>query len=447
MKISRHLVLSAMAVACAQVAVAGVSADEAAKLKSELTPLGAEKAGNKDGTIPAWTGGLSDPKAPRGGRRPDPFASEKPLFSITAQNLAQYADKLAESQVAMFKKHPTYRIDVYKTHRTMAAPQWVYDNTLKNATKASLTKDGAKVESAYGGIPFPIPKSAEEVMWNHRLAWRTPGWHQDFNVWLGTGGKLILASSGQADYSMPYYYKDKASDFKGVMWQIRQHTVAPAIRAGEAIIGREPIDDTAGNQTWTYVAGQRRVRKLPVSTYDVPTPASAGLLNFDEINVFAGAMDRYDWKLVGKKEVFIPYNSNKFLQPQKDSDVLGPNFLNPDHVRWELHRVWVVEANLKPGMRHTKPKRRFYCDEDSWVCALGDSWDAKGQLVNAAWHLSYVAPEAPGLLKGAFGVYDLITGDYVANSVLNTFQDQMPVTEPKSDSYFTPEAMAADGVR
>jgi hypothetical protein len=131
----------------------------------------------------------------------------------------------------------------------------------------------------------------------------------------------------------------------------------------------------------------------------------------------------------------------------KDLDVLGENFLNPDHVRWELHRVWVVEANLKPGMRHTKPKRRFYCDEDSWVCALADSWDAKGQLVNAAWHLNYVAPDGPGMLKGAFGIYDLITGSYVANSILNEQRDQLVLTEPKPDSFFTGESLSGEGVR
>lgn len=442
----RNTITAVAAAVCAHAAVAGVSAEEAAQLKSTLTPLGAEKAANADGSIPAWTGGVTGGTF-KGGKRPDPFAADKPLFSITAQNLDQHAAKLAESQVAMFKKHPTYRIDVYPTRRSMAAPQWVYDNTAKNAVRSTLAADGSKVEGAYGGIPFPIPKRAEEVMWNHRLAWRTPGWGQDFNVWLGTGGKLVLASGGHADYSMPYYYKDKESEFKGVIWQIRQTSSAPAIRAGEGILGKENIDDKVAPQTWVYVAGQRRVRKLPVAAYDVPTPASAGILNFDEINVFGGNMDRYDWKMVGKKELYIPYNNNKFLQPAKDADVLGTNFLNPDHIRWELHRVWVIEANLKPGVRHTKPKRRFYCDEDSWICALGDSWDAKGQLINAAWHLTYVAPEAPGVLKGAFGIYDLITGDYVANSVLNSYSNQMPTGEAKSESFFTPESLSGDGIR
>ena len=118
---------------------AAVSADEVAKLKTDLTPFGAEKAGNKDGSIPAWAGGYTTPIAGDkvGGRRGDPFSGEKPLFSITAKNADQYADKLTDGVKAMLKKYPdSYRLDVYKTQRTAAAPQWVYDNTAKNAVRA-----------------------------------------------------------------------------------------------------------------------------------------------------------------------------------------------------------------------------------------------------------------------------------------------------------------------
>lgn len=428
---------------------AAVSPEEAAKLKGpQLTPMGAERAGNADGSIPAWTGGLSGPaNLVNGGRRPDPFSADKPLFSITGKNVAQYADRLAESQVAMLKKYPDYRLDVYPTRRPMAAPQWVYDNIFKNATRATLVDDGYKLSGAYGGIPFPIPKNGREAMWNHRLGWRTPAWSQDWDVWLVVGGKPILASGGHADYAMPYYFKDRESDFKGTFWTFRTTTAAPAIRAGEAVVMRENVDERIGSQIWTYVVGQRRVRKLPVAAYDSPTPTSAGLLNTDETNLFAANMDRYEWKLVGKKELYIPTNNNKFLQPSKASDVLGANFLNPDHIRWELHRVWVIEADLKPGMRHIKPKRRFYLDEDSWICALADSWDARGQMVNAGIHLSYVVPEGPGVLKGAFGMYDLITGDYVINSVLNNYPVQLPLGDPKPDAFFSPEALSGEGVR
>ena len=35
--------------------------------------------------------------------------------------------------------------------------------------------------------------------------------------------------------------------------------------------------------------------------------------------MFNGAMDRYDFKLIGKKEMVIPYNAYRFQYDQPDS--------------------------------------------------------------------------------------------------------------------------------
>src|SRR6185503_18298037 len=160
MQTAKQSLLLAALLASTVSAQAAVSAHEAAKLKSTLTPVGAEKAGNKASTIPAWDGGLA--KAPPGYKngdvRPDPYADEKPVLSINAKNMVQYADKLTDGVQALMKKYPDFRIDVYPTHRTAAAPQSVYDNTFRNATQAKTVDGGHGVEGAWGGIPFPIPK-------------------------------------------------------------------------------------------------------------------------------------------------------------------------------------------------------------------------------------------------------------------------------------------------
>ncbi len=334
-------------------AVAQVSADQVAKLKTSLTPFGAEKAGNKDGTIPAWTGGHTTPIAGDvpGGRRGDPFKDEKPLFSISQKNVGQYADKLTDGAKAMLAKYPdSFRIDVYKTHRTAAAPQWVYDNIAKNATRARL--NGDLVEGAYGGVPFPIPSSGAEVMWNHILRWRgTAAQWQVTQYQLTSAGNAVLTTVGAADQQMPYYLPDGSPEEfakRGEYWMVRLVNNGPPIRAGEAIVGREQIDGSK-SQSWVYLTGQRRVRKLPNPCCDTPTPATAGVMTFDEIESFTGRLDRFDWKLLGKQEMYIPYNGNRLLQPQKDEAVLSAHHLNPDHVRWELHRMWVVEATLRAG--------------------------------------------------------------------------------------------------
>lgn len=430
-------------------AQAAVTAEEAAKLKTELTPFGAERAGNKDGSIPAWTGGYTTPIPgfKNGGRRGDPFAAEKPLYSVTAENMAQHAGKLTEGTQALLKKYPkTFRVDVYKTHRTAAAPQWVYDNTFKNATTAKL--EGEIVKGAYGGIPFPIPKSAREILSNNELHWRGQAWQNDFRGYLGTAsGQRVLSVEGTGEWQMPYYAQGQQEKFSGDYWLIRLVNSGPPVRAGEAITGKLSMDpDRAA--TWVYLTGQRRVRKLPNACCDTPTPASAGVASFDEVDVLSGRTDRFDWKIVGKQEMLIPYNSNRLHTPAKDSDVLLANHLNPEHVRWELHRVWVVESTLKAGQRHQAPKSRYYIDEDTWVAVLGDRWDANGQLWKTVWSHPVVMPDLPATTpQQQWGFNDLISGAWYASGVVNERSKHYQIVPLKPENYFTGDALAGEGVR
>ncbi len=449
-KMKLALVLSVALVGLvAQPILAAVTPDEAAKLKTELTPFGAEKAGNKEGTIPAWDGGFKPGNAfGPDGRRTDPFADEKPLYSISAKNMDQYADKLSEGVKAMMKKYPDYRIDVYPTHRTATAPQWVYDATFKNATSAKTTPNGEKLEGARAGIPFPIAKSALELMWNRILYWRGVAWQFRVDQYLITSaGKNVLSTVGDADQQMPYYNTSIPNDkWDGGYWFIRLVNAGPPIRAGEAVVGRQNVDWDK-TQSWVYLTGQRRVRKLPESCCDTPTPATAGVMTFDELEGFDGRIDRMDWKLVGKKEMYVPYNSNRTAVPKKDADVISGHFLNPDHVRWELHRVYVIEASIKPGKRHQTPKSRYYMDEDTYMVLLGDRWDGNNQLWKYIWYIPHVQPDVPATAGLEFGYYDLLSGAGYASNLYNESKVQYKMVAPQKDSVFTPESMAGEGVR
>ena len=444
-------VLSLALLAFGHHALATVNADEAAKLKTTLTPFGGEKEGNKDGSIPAWTGGYTTPIPgdKPGGRRGDPFKDEKPLFSITAKNMDQYANKLTDGTKALLKKYPdSYRVDVYKSHRTAAAPQYVYDNTLKNATRAKM--NGDIVEGAYGGIPFPIPKTGAEVMWNHMLRWRGESWQFIATQYQITAdGKRVMTSDGIGDQQMPYYFKEGSPEQfakKPEHWLIRLINIGPPVRAGEAITGRLSVDSDK-DQAWVYLSGQRRVRKLPNPCCDTPTPAAAGIISFDEVETFTGTLKRFDWKLVGKQEMYIPYNGNKLMQPKTDEEVIGKAFVNPDFARWELHRVWVVDAALRSGQRHVVTKSRYYCDEDTWLCVLADRWDANNTLWRTIGTYNVVAPDLPGTFSVSFFFNDLLSGQAYISSLHNTKASQLPLKPRYGDSVFTPDAMAGEGVR
>ncbi|HEY0817321.1 MAG TPA: DUF1329 domain-containing protein, partial [Rhizobacter sp.] len=116
--------------------------------------------------------------------------------------------------------------------------------------------------------------------------------------------------------------------------------------------------------------------------------------------------------------------------------------------RWELHRVWVVEATLKPGQRHQAPRSRYYLDEDTWVAVLGDRWDAKGQLWKTLWAHPVVMPDLPATTpQQQWGFHDLLSGAWYASGVVNERNTHYRIVPRRPDSHFTPDAMAGDGVR
>ncbi|NDY92094.1 DUF1329 domain-containing protein [Ideonella livida] len=430
---------------------AAVSADEAAKLKTTLTPMGAERAGNKDGSIPAWTGGLTQAPAgyKPGDHRADPYPGDKPVLTISAQNMAQHDARLSDGVKALMKKHPDFRIEVYPARRSAAAPQWVYDNTFKNATRAKLAGGGHGTEGAYGGVPFPIPKDAYEVFQNHRLAWTGTHVQAPVRVWVVTGdGKRTMASGGTQTLSKPYYLPDGSLEqFDGYYSLGKFLASEPGSKAGEAILAHDPINASQPRGLWQYLVGQRRVRKAPSVAYDTPDSVTSGIGLFDEAFMLFGPIDKHELKLVGKKELYIPYNNNRAaLAPV--ADLVTPGTLNPKFVRWELHRVWEVEATLAAGKRHVVPKRKYYLDEDTWQIILMDGWDAKGELWRTNFTLALTAPDIPAVVGNMFwGGYDLQTGAYYLNMASNELKAQYQVVPPLPRSFFSPEALANEGAR
>lgn len=430
---------------------AAVSAEEAAKLKTTLTPMGAERAGNKDGTIPAWEGGVTkvDPAWKPGEPRPDPFAADRPLFSIDAKNMAQHEGKLSDGVKALMKKQPGFRIDVYPSRRSAAAPQFVYDNTFKNATRAKLVDDGHGTEGAYGGVPFPIPKDAYEVFQNHRLAWTGQSIQAQIRVWVVTAdGRRAMASGGVQSFNKQYF--DPAGSlekFDGFYSLGKFAVTEPGSKAGEAILAHDSVNSSKPRGLWQYLVGQRRVRKAPSVGYDTPDSVTSGIGLFDEAFNLFGPIDKHQLKLIGKKELYIPYNNNR-AAATKVADLVTPGTLNPAQVRWELHRVWEVEATLAEGKRHVVAKRKYYIDEDSWQIILFDGWDAKGELWRTNFTLTLLAPDLPAVVGNMlWGGYDLQTGAYYLNMASNELPNQYKPVPPLPKSFFSPEELANEGAR
>jgi Protein of unknown function (DUF1329) len=450
-------ILLIAALAVTPFGMAKVTPEEAARLGKDLTPWGAEKAGNAAGTIPAWDGGIATPPAGYGGTGSlyvDPFADDKVLFAITAKNVDQYADKLNEGQIALFKRYPdTYRIDVYPSRRSHALPQWVMENTLKNATRAVTPDDGTGLSGAYGGIPFPIPKSGVEVMWNHKMRYMGSGSEMKYaGNMIHTNGSISVGEAGDLQRLSPYYDKDGSLEtFEGGFFYGMYPTYAPARKNGEVLLLKRHVTSSHKVQAWIYFVGQRRVRRAPTFGFDTPTTSLSGHYSLDDYYGFMGSMERFDWKLVGKKELFIPYNSYKTEEKvgsmQGLSKLYPVKHQNPDYFRYELHRVWEVEATLKEGERHIYGRRVYYIDEDSWSIVLKDAYDGRGELWRTQVLNSYNAYELPGVIQRTMIMLDLRTDEYCVTPNQNYFEGMAKFDNPKPEKYFTVQTLRRLGKR
>ncbi len=436
-------------------AQAAVSPEEAAQLGAQLTPIGAERAGDAAGTIPEWTGGLpvNAGKVDERGFLEDPFAKDAPLFVITASNVEQYKDQLSDGQVAMFKRYPeTFKMPIYPSRRSAALPEDIYAK-IKHSAVTTMAVDGGYgvnnfTDSRY--YAFPIPKNGLEVQWNHVTRYRggnirrvitqaTPQVNGAF-----TPIRFDETVAGPQD--LPDLPKDRGDN---IVSYFKQQVTAPSRLAGNVLLVYETLDQIKEPRSaWVYNAGQRRVRRAPQVDYDGPGTAADGLRTTDNFDMFSGAPDRYDWKLLGKREMYIPYNSYKLDSPDLEyKDIIQASHLNQDHTRYELHRVWEVEATVKPEARHIYAKRKMYFDEDTWQLAVVDHYDGRGQLWRVAeGHMQqyYHAQAAAYTLEV---IYDLNAGRYLALGMKNEERHSFEFGVPLRFSDFTPAALRNSGVR
>ncbi len=427
-------------------ALAQLSSADLARLGQDLTPTGAEKAASADGSIPAWSGGLTQAPAgfTPGQGYVDPFASEKPLYTVTAANLKQYAAHLTPGYQALLQKYPDFSMPVYPSHRTAALPQSEYAQIRQEAATVNLANGGNGLTGyEKSSVPFPIPKSGVEVLFNHFVRYRTGGYqYYPTEMVVQSNGsftpirrevKAVMASAmGNPEPNRLYYYLGKVT--------------SPESVAGSQTLIHEPIDQTGeARLAWTYNPGQRRVLRAPEAAYDSPLGTSDGLRTYDTIDLYNGATDKYDWKLLGKKEMLVPYNTYKLAsRTLKYKDIIQANHLNQDLLRYEMHRVWVVEATLKPGERHIYAKRVFYVDEDSWGILGADLYDGRGELWRVQEAHSLQRYDVLSAIHVSEVVYDLQARRYVTYGLENEERSaRFGLTAKLAD--FNPSALRRSG--
>jgi hypothetical protein len=422
----------------------------AALLVSSLT---AKVAGQVSEAPPA-----TGPDQPLAGYSPGKFrgdyfrySSEKPVFSIDAGNVDKYADKLSAGQIGIIKQRAGYRMDVYPTHRTCWTPDWIRENTKENETKAKLNGDFLET-AVLPGVPFPNPKSGLELIWNWLTLYRGVGY-------VMPGLTLISPKPGDNNWIEAHY--DYAMFFPwgapgkntpqsvNEFWdgQYYKYSTPPAL-LGQGLIERYYFDRVP--EAWYYFTGQRRVRRLPVYTYDAPIIGLEGMYLSDQVNIYYSPPDRFNWKIVGKKQLYIPYNSFGMYDFRKKAhDVYLDKYINPANRRYELHEVWVLDAKVKPDARHVAPHKILYIDTDSWMLVVGEDYDVQGKLWTASeaypipiWELGGTCDDEPYIK------YDLISGRYVEDiTTIGNGKDVHYGKEPGGDPKFTSDFYTAETLK
>ena len=451
MKTGTKILASAVAVATlvgfAAPASARLTDADAARLGADLTPMGAEKAGNKDGTIPAWTGGLCAPPSGWAAAKGyvDPFASDKPKFTISKANVNEHKDKLTPGTLALLNKFDNFKMPVYETRRTACYPQAVYDEVKAMATKLEL--QGFGITGGRSSVPFPIPTNGLEAIWNHQQRYLGGGLSRDYHSFpVRASGDFYKI--GVHEYRIFNQNLDQPQD--NLLLAFMSYFLAPATLEGTVFLVHEPLDQVkTARSAWIYNAGQRRVRRAPDLSYDNIVDGTEGMRVNDQFDAWNGAPDRYDWKLVGKKEIYVPYNSFKLADKslKYEKDMIRKNTINSDLMRYELHRVWEVEANLKAGSKHIYGKRVFYLDEDTWTVVYEDAYDTRKQLWRVAVHpmIQFYDAKVPWYRANIW--HDLNNGNYLFSNVDNEIKTPWVFGEKGKWGDFQPDALRRRGTK
>jgi len=387
-----------------------------------------------------------------GDERIDLFADDKILFTIDASNVDKYADKLSPGQVALIKSYEGYKMDVYPTRRSCAYPDKQYQ-VAKNNARVAKVDDECFLRGGIQSPVFPIPETGCHLIQNGKLS--------VFNAVAGyerTEATLIPTIGGSYEpirrtqkfiFRSVFPQFDSFESLDGVWTRSLSHNLAPPKQAGEMTLVYALVDGHL--KAWTYNPGQRRVRRNPNFEYDNPVPGFQGLIMIDQVNGYVGAADRYNWKMIGKQELYIPYNNHKLFSDKLTyDDILESRYLRRDLIRYELHRVWVVEATVRPDRRHTMARRIFYIDEDAWLIVVVDGYDSRGNLWRVSEHTPQVLYELPACVANSSIYYDLVAGRYAITPAFNEEKEADYLAGAKgliTDEGFTPDDLRRLGRR
>jgi Protein of unknown function (DUF1329) len=233
--------------------------------------------------------------------------------------------------------------------------------------------------------PFPIPNSAYEIIWNHLLAYRGHKVTTQKTMWAPGGAGRYIPSTYQVDMINLWNPENGATSFKEDTWRFLRWTfLSPEMSAMTSHLERTSFDLTmAPGRRWSFNLDSFRVRRAPNNSYGNFMPFTNSILTFDSQRGYEGNPDRYDWTVVSQADYYLPNNSYRLASKGlADENVLAGNHLNRTYARYELQRVWVVDAILKYKDTHPYHRRRFYVQNDTWQILATEQYSKDEMLIS-----------------------------------------------------------------
>ena len=407
-----------------------------------LTPVGAIAAGSTDGRIPPWTGGLQEPPAgwsPALGYR-DPFATDAPLASIGRAELPAFRHELPDGLAMLIERVPQMRLRLFATRRTACHPTDIVAGMQARAGMPR-TSGHALVDAPGRYVPFPEPTDGLQAIWNVLRRYTGGGVVRE-------GRSFAVRASGDASMIGFWSRRFHASHLEGAPEDLHFAAMggylAPASLRGQIALVHEPFDlSRRSRAAWIYSSALRRVRRAPDLAYDAVADGSEGIFTTDQVDGYNGSPDRFEWVLLGRRTLIVPYNTYAIGEPPATaSRILQRGSVNPELMRYELHRVWVVEARLRQGQSHVYGLRRFFIDEDSWTVLVEEAYSPRGDLWRLALHglVQFYDARVPGIRVSIY--HDLDAGTYYVGGLDTERQPSIRFQLRGRFSDFLPDALA-----
>lgn len=389
-----------------------------------LTPMGAIRAGDARGVIPEWTGGLtkSIKGSKPGAHPPDPFFEDARWFTVGPKDLERFRVRLSDGLRELLRRYDSFEILVFPTRRTAAAPRAFYEASIANLSAARLADNGLTLEGAERGIPFPCPQTGEEAMWNHLARWRGGPTTSIDGVAVPDGYGNVAVDKYRLDV-LPAY---NLGIVPPTLWLYRRELKTPDVVDSSVLTLRDLYTPLSRPRVAWYLAPRaKKAVPAPDFAYGTPDPTTKGVRTADMLDEFNGMMDRFTFKLVALRPMIVPYNGYRLSAPNLEpKDFLWAEHPNPRFLRYELHRVWVVEATLKEGHKHPFPFRVYYLDEDSWQILMADHFGPDGTIARYSETHGQEIPEVPVFEPTLEITYDFKEQRYAVSGLDN--QDPPP---------------------